>query len=433
MKVGLWLQDYRNSSEEGFQEVLDIVKASDIDIFVFPEASYTPFSELINNNDLLDDSSEAYFKKATETAEYIHKPTVFSDYDKYGTMFSYYYNPVASEDETVDKYYIKHTATNCSAYDFKNYDEFWAYHNFEPIVLKGKKIGLTICYDCNYSLYSRLYGVMEADIIINSTGGNVVHEKWFKYNQVRAIENECYIFVTMGYSQDKTINSYVFGFGPNGNPLPYKNLMHKNPMETNLVGSVYVYDTEDDDGVGYVDNSNQFSRKTEYDDIFIEAGNVDSLLKNAEQVRHNLYVHKVGDTNLVIFVCDNDEILYPEVVLNGLYDKELKKYTAKKYLIVSKWDKLDKEFFETKLSPVLKVRSMENFCAVILESDLCNKCYQCGNNRTAQVICENDGTFGLDFKRMGGPETIWRNKPGMIKAEWREHFEKVVYQLVEEE
>lgn len=329
MKVGLWLQDYRNSSEEGFQEVLDIVKASDIDIFVFPEASYTPFSELINNNDLLDDSSEAYFKKATETAEYIHKPTVFSDYDKYGTMFSYYYNPVASEDETVDKYYIKHTATNCSAYDFKNYDEFWAYHNFEPIVLKGKKIGLTICYDCNHSLYSRLYGVMEADIIINSTGGNVVHEKWFKYNQVRAIENECYTFVTMGYSQDKTINSYVFGFGPNGNPLPYKNLMHKNPMETNLVGSVYVYDTEDDDGVGYVDNSNQFSRKTEYDDIFIEAGNVDSLLKNAEQVRHNLYVHKVGDTNLVIFVCDNDEILYPEVVLNGLYDKELKKYTEK--------------------------------------------------------------------------------------------------------
>ena len=92
---------------------------------------------------------------------------------------------------------------------------------------------------------------------------------------------------------------------------------------------VYVYDTEDDDGVGYVDNSNQFSRKTEYDDIFIEAGNVDSLLKNAEQVRHNLYVHKVGDTNLVIFVCDNDEILYPEVVLNGLYDKELKKYTEK--------------------------------------------------------------------------------------------------------
>ena len=49
---------------------------------------------------------------------------------------------------------------------------------------------------------------------------------------------------------------------------------------------------------------------------------------------------------------------------------------------------------------------MENFSAVILESDLCNKCYQCGNNITAQVICENNGTFGLDFKRMCGSETM---------------------------
>ena len=54
---------------------------------------------------------------------------------------------------------------------------------------------MTICYDCNHALFSRMYGIYGIDLIINSTGGNVVYDKWFKYNKVRAIENECYTLV----------------------------------------------------------------------------------------------------------------------------------------------------------------------------------------------------------------------------------------------
>ena len=61
---------------------------------------------------------------------------------------------------------------------------------FDPILFKGYLIGMTICYDCNHALFSRMYGIYGIDLIINSTGGNVVYDKWFKYNKVRAIEWE---------------------------------------------------------------------------------------------------------------------------------------------------------------------------------------------------------------------------------------------------
>lgn len=36
---------------------------------------------------------------------------------------------------------------------------------------------------------------------------------------------------------------------------------------------------------------------------------------------------------------------------------------------------IEDEFFRSKLSVVLKVRSMENYCAVIVESENINECY----------------------------------------------------------
>lgn len=58
-----------------------------------------------------------------------------------------------------------------------------------------------------------MYGIYGIDLIINSTGGDVVYNKWFKYNKARAIENSCYTLVTMGGDgQIANGPNYVFGF-----------------------------------------------------------------------------------------------------------------------------------------------------------------------------------------------------------------------------
>ena len=73
---------------------------------------------------------------------------------------------------------------------------------------------------------------------------------------------------------------------------------------------------------------------------------------------------------------------------------------------------------------------MENFCAVLLESDTINECYQTGYTRAAQVVQAENNMFGLDLNRMGGPEVIWKNKPGM-KATWRNNFEVLIEKALE--
>ncbi len=115
----------------------------------------------------------------------------------------------------------------------------------------------------------------------------------------------------------------------------------------------------------------------------------------------------------------------PEKVLPLLYAPELKLYQNKKYIIINRHSHIDLKVFRQKLSTILKVRSMENFCAVILESENINKCYQCGKNRTAQVVKAIKGRFGIDLDRTTGPEAIWRNKQGM-KAGWRTNYEWLV-------
>ena len=66
--------------------------------------------------------------------------------------------------------------TICSAFELENYNEIIK-DIFSPFFFRGLKIGMTICYDCNHALFSRMYGLKDVDIIINSTVADFVYDK----------------------------------------------------------------------------------------------------------------------------------------------------------------------------------------------------------------------------------------------------------------
>lgn len=426
LKVGLYLQTDELKNKADFANALEVVKKSDFDIFVLPEFCYCPFYSLLINADIcLEEDVNNILKACLDFSEEIGKAVIVSSEDKYGTIFSVFANAFANETETANALYIKHTMTTYSAFELKDYCEF-SKLMFEPILYKGYRIGMTICYDCNHSLFSRMYGLKGIDVIINSTGGNIVYDKWYKYNKVRSIENSCYNFVTMG-GDGKVPNphSYVYGFNPHGKELKPYNIMKETP-ELNSPGGIYVYDTSLDDGCAAQDNShNQSKTPNKNYQLEIPVGGADEILSQSKRVADGIYVYKVNDNNVVFCLVEGNDILKPEKVLSLLYAKELKKISNKKYMIVNKHNHIEDEIFGNKLSVVLKVRSMENFCAVIIESDNINECYQCGKNRTAQVLQSENGRFGIDLDRTTGPEAIWKNKDGM-KACWRENFELLI-------
>ncbi len=432
LKVGVYLQTDERKHKSYLTNALEVVKKYDFDIFVLPEFCYCPFYSLLTNADIcIEEDVNNIFKACLDFSEEIGKAVIVSSEDKYGTIFSIFANAFASETETANALYIKHTMTAYSAFELEDYREL-SKSMFEPILYKGYRIGMTICYDCNHSLFSRMYGLKGVDVIINSTGGNVVYDKWYKYNKVRAIENGCYNFVTMG--GDGTVSnphSYVYGFNPNGKELKPFNII-KETTELNSPGGIYVYDTSLDDGHAAQDNShNQSKTPNKNYQLEIPVGGVDEILSQSKRVDDGIYAYKVKDRNVVFCLVEGNDILKPEKVLSLLYAKELKKISNKRYIIVNKHKHIEDEFFRNKLSVVLKVRSMENFCAVILESDNINECYQCGKNRTAQVLQSENRKFGIDLDRTTGPEAIWKNKDGM-KAGWRENAEWLIHEMGKE-
>lgn len=103
----------------------------------------------------------------------------------------------------------------------------------------------------------------------------------------------------------------------------------------------------------------------------------------------------------------------------------MSKFKNKKYLLINKWDNLDKSYYKTVISDVLRVRSMENYCAVVLLSNDFSKCYQTGKNRISQIVKKNH-VYKLALNRMGGSEVIWKNKKDVMRKSWRKGFEKLI-------
>jgi len=425
IKVAMYLQTDELKNKKSFDEILPVMQSADVDIIVFPEYCYVPDINKVENLDIAsaEDLNQVY-DFCLKLSREIGKAIVFSSHDKYDMIFSVFANANHLEGETEVSLYIKHTMCGSSCLDFKNYPDLAA-DLFEPIVYKGYLIGMTICYDCNHALFSRMYGMYGIDLIVNSTGGNVVYDKWFKYNKARAIENNCYTLVTMGGdSQNVNGKNYVFGFNKNGGELEPVNLCGDSTKHNNS-GGLYVYEVKTDEGKPEVDTSNQVETENKHWHLKYPAGKSDEFLKLAERLTDHIYYKKAGTSNVFFLIVEGDDILKPEVVQKLLYTKELKGYINRKYVIINRFNTVDDRFFREKLSLILKVRSMENFCAVILESKNINKCYQCGKNRTAQVVKAIDGSWGIDLDRTSGPEAIWKNKQGMRES-WRTNYEWLV-------
>ena len=427
IKVCMYLQTEELKCKRYYDKHMKLVRNSDADLIVFPEFCYFSGIDVLNEVDMGDeDDINKVFDVCTALSEDLGRAVVINTYDKFGSIYSVFANAFASENETMCTYYMKHTMTDCSTFEFINYPELVESGFFEPILFKGFKIGMTICYDCNHSLFSRMYSLSGGvDLIVNSTGGNVVHDKWFKYNKARAIENSCYELVTMGGDGEiKNSKNYVYGFNPNGGQLKTININGSSDKK-NVPGGLYIYEITKDLGQPEVDNSNMSETLNKKWQLEIPVNGIQNILDKSEKVTEKLYQLKNGKDNVIFCLVDGMDIMKSEKVLPLLYSKEIKKFSNRKYIIVNRHKSINKKLFDEKLSIILKVRSMENFCAVILESNNITKCYQCGKNRTAQVVKENNGFFGIDLERTSGPEAIWKNKEGM-KAAWREHYEWLV-------
>lgn len=432
VKIGLYLQGKAEDClKGGFDRAMTTVRESDIDILVLPEFSHVPFEEDFHKADLLDERQlEDIYGKTLEFSRDIGRAVVICNNDRKGMIVCIWANAFARDGETRCKNYIKHTMTGWSACQLTDYPSY-AEEAFAPILYKGHKIGMTACYDCNHAMFSRKYGLNGVDIIVNCTGGDVERDKWYKYNKARSIENSCFNFVTMGHMW-KTERNYVFGFTPAGKEMTPVLLNGSDGGKRNFPDGIYVYDTAADSGILERDPSARQPENPSKDrDLSVAAGGVMDFFMQGREVKENLRVLLVDGVNLVMCLVEGDGIMKPESVLKLLYARELAALHKKKYLIINRWDRVDMDFYEKQLSLILKVHAMQNFCAVLLTSANMTKCIQVSKSKTVQLVRAVDGKFGLALARMGGPETVWKDKEFGVKGTLKTYMKKAWRKNVE--
>ena len=424
LKIGLYLQTKSFKKLSEFEKAMDMIHKEDFDILVFPEVCFTPFTVKIKSKNIFDlKHQDEIIEYCLELSNSINKAVVVSSEDANKILFSVYANANASNQETKSRIYIKHTMTDNSPFIDNNYENNIE-KLFTPIKYKDYSLGLTICYDCNHAPFSRMYGLQNVDVIINSTGGDVVYDKWYKYNKSRAIENKCYNLVTMGGWEEDNNKNFTYGFNPNGGLILPTNIDDEKKPST--CGKIYIYDLSqcslDSKAESKINQNPTISKNINFE---ITVGNSDEIINKSEKIKDDIYVYTVDKFNVIFCIVNGNDIFKPEKVLSLLYDSSLTKINHKKYIIINKHDVIDNKFFSDYLSIVLKVRAMENFCALILESDNINKCYQVSMTRSLQVVKPENNKYGIDLNRTGGPDAIWTNKNGMKKS-WRKNFENLI-------
>jgi predicted amidohydrolase len=385
----------------------EIVRDNQIDLLVFPE-----HIQVLKLGSLSKGES-AIVEFEMNWAKQIDCAMVMGMRDDKGVIFNVFVNPKANENETKSHLYIKHTMTDYSAFEWNNYAEL-SKRMFEPILFHEWRIGMTICYDSTFPIFSRLYGKQGIDLLVNSTGYDAKKDKWFRYHKVRSIENNCNSVVTMLWDEDSR-NPPTYCFNREGGTIDPQKCIDDN---------ILIYEIEYDRGAPEIDEYTKRQKESvnKNSDLKIPVGNVWKLIEKSDVVDKNVYCYHHKNRNVIFCVINDNEILKPEKVLQLLYNKKLDSVENKSFVVVNQHKHFSDTFFQTKLETVLKVRAMENYCVVIMESAGFSKCYQCTNYKTSQVVKPTNGFFGVDLRRAIGPK-----RTGLHNSEkWNSNIELLI-------
>ena len=114
--------------------------------------------------------------------------------------------------------YRKHATAGAVAFELPH----WNPERQLPVfTISGIKVGCTICHDSYLGLLQRYLARQGAQIWINPSYDNVIHEKWESIHRLRAVENGVVSLCTLHDNRARINRRRIrpFGFGPDGGEL----------------------------------------------------------------------------------------------------------------------------------------------------------------------------------------------------------------------
>lgn len=420
--------DYR--TPESIKTALDAVKQTDVDILLFPELTYyimedgTELKTLFAQTDCLNEESlNQLYESVLAISRKLGKAIVVTNVDSAKRIVSIYANSQARSGETRCKRYIKFTFSGNDAIkeDAATFDRI-VEHNYEPILYKGKRIGLTICADCERRIFSA--GYKDIDILLNGTGGFVVDLKWRTHTRSRAIENKVYTITAMGKEADidKKTGDYkkgltydqTYAFDYNGEEM--------KPIIKRLAGCVDIYelsavttpDTPDVKlSIGAAVPQTPYELLTPF------------CKESYRMLYPNIYEGprfidaKGKDYSVYYAIIKNDDIFDNQKVLE-LFDefKEIDMYN--RCIIINQWDYNCPSVERQKLIALMGALALEMYACVVLETPNDNLCIQVADRSKTKLKkrSASDGRYIIDLSFVHNGFCEWYKTKRDNKKAW---------------
>lgn len=183
LRVALVVPDYRYRWDDSRRFQLEglrkMCREGEIDLVVFPE-SYE------------DGSAESVEAWADDLGVAVLVGVAHED----GFQLAAYRNPRPEPGETAAHLYVKHSTAARLAYDWPGYRGA-SDPMFDPIVLRGERIGVLICHDMFFGLPLHHESARGATMFVDISGGDVNEAKWTNVVRGRSVELRAPFLCTM--------------------------------------------------------------------------------------------------------------------------------------------------------------------------------------------------------------------------------------------
>lgn len=399
IKIVLCVPKKGKDRERYENDVKNFVKENKADMVVFPEGYIRcKFNEALSKIETLSKKMGVSILSGVKTEE--------------GYQIAVFYNPHSEKGETKEHVYIKHSSARKLAYEYPGYKS----KNdpmFNPIIFRGRKIGIMICHDMFFPLITHILVNRGAEILVNLTGGNVRFQKWKNIIRARSLEIKGIFLCTMGHNPNEGGYSSCFAY-ENGRKIPfyYGGKTHfegpKAPGFCLLKIPADQTEVDEEDHVfsekKYSDITVTFDKNKEADLKIIKSNTRLKVLsrdnKELSPDKDGWIRLKKGTETIGLLIIPIEKILDRVEIFKRMPEK-----VVNHHLILYHGDR-PSSLTSSDLLALAKLRAIENRVGILILSDE-RIALKTNSYKDIQRFRERNGIFGFDKRFLGGPESIF--------------------------
>jgi predicted amidohydrolase len=395
------------------------IAKGDVDLVVFPEGTF----EVTASRDTLADAREVATETARNLALDLGAPTLAGltvlglapgGLDLQAAAYS---NPRPARGETTSHFYAKHSTARVLPYEIDDYPaEREAM--FQPIALRGSKVGVLICHDQFFGLVGEKLARAGADAFIDLTGSDVVRSKWRNVIAGRSLERGVGYLCTMTRNLGSESSNVAFAVGMrSGCELrPVRKSTHATR------GDVVLYDMQGT--VEALDAQQNYSPQV-YDeltialapsrspaDLQIGPSGIDAMFTGREGAWDELTKHgkRIGVLTLPATELRDPMCIHRHELHGTSFDAHVVCFVGPKDVVSN-----------DEAIVLARLRAIEHRMAVVLCTPGVRELLRATRYKNMQRFREQEsGIFGLDLAHMGGTYASMDGGKALgIPAEWQ--------------